>query len=283
MPDWDLEQSPNYHVLIPRLSLSYRTERWTHTFSYQCFRRNPAYSTLSTAVNYRSKYEYQTGNPYLRPTTTHYVSWTTNYRWVHAELYYQYIKNLNYSFQVAYDDTNHPGVILDDRRNVPQCQNYGLEINVTPKIGIWQMNYSADFYFNNRDLEAIGIKHKWNGLGTYFNLDNTLSLPHDWLLNIRMELQPYNEQGCSQTKTTGGIDLRLSHQFLKDKRSVPSSRSIAMLVASASTSRGNSTPPRAATRVAMQDKVNVTDYKFSLVWAVVSLHADAAYSQFKNI
>ena len=211
------EQSPDYHVLIPRLSLTYRTERWTNTLSYQCFRHNPAYSTLSTAINYRSKYEYQTGNPYLRPTTTHHVSWTTNYRWIRAELYYQYIKNLNHSFQVAYDDTDHPGVILDDRRNVPKSQNYGLEINVTPKIGIWQMNYSADFYFNNRDLEAIGIKHKWNGLGTYFNLDNTLSLPRDWLLNIRMELTPYNEQGCSQTKTTGGINLRLSRQFLKDK------------------------------------------------------------------
>ena len=211
------EQSPDYHVLIPRLSLTYRTERWTNTLSYQCFRRNPAYSTLSTAINYRSKYEYQTGNPYLRPTTTHYVSWTTNYRWIRAELYYQYIKNLNYSFLVAYDDTDHPGVILDDRRNVPKSQNYGLEINVTPKIGIWQMNYSADFYFNNRDLEAIGIKHKWNGLGTYFNLDNTLSLPRDWLLNIKMELTPYNEQGCSQTKTTGGINLRLSRQLLKDK------------------------------------------------------------------
>ena len=213
----DPEQSPDYHVLIPRLLLSYRTERWTHSLSYQCFRRNPTYSTLSTAINYRSKYEYQTGNPYLSPTTTHYVSWTTNYRWVHAELYYQYIKNLNYSFQVAYDDIDHPGVILDDRRNVPKSQNYGMEVSVSPKIGIWQMNYSADFYFNNRDLEAIGIKHKWNGLGTYFNLDNTLSLPHDWLLNIRMELEPYNEQGCSQTKATGGIDIRLSRQFLKDK------------------------------------------------------------------
>ena len=213
----DAEQSPDYHVLIPRLSLTYRTEQWTNTLSYQCFRRNPAYSTLSTAINYRSKYEYQTGNPYLRPTTTHYVSWTTNYRWIRAELYYQYIKNLNHSFQVAYDDTDHPGVILDDRRNVPKSQNYGMEVSVSPKIGIWQMNYSADFYFNNRDLEAIGIKHKWNGLGTYFNLDNTLSLPHDWLLNIRMELEPYNEQGCSQTKATGGIDLRLSRQFLKDK------------------------------------------------------------------
>lgn len=213
----DPEQSPDYHVLIPRLSLTYRTEQWTHTFSYQCFRRNPAYSTLSTAINYRSKYEYHTGNPYLRPTTTHYFSWTTNYQWLHAELYYRYIKNLNHSFQVAYDDMNHPGVILDDRRNVPKSQNYGLDINITPKVGIWQMNYTASFFFNNRDLEAIGIKHKWNGLGTYFNLDNTLSLPHNWLLNIRMELEPYNEQGCSQTKATGGIDLRLSRQFLKDK------------------------------------------------------------------
>ena len=26
----DPEQSPDYHVLIPRLLLSYRTERWTH-------------------------------------------------------------------------------------------------------------------------------------------------------------------------------------------------------------------------------------------------------------
>ena len=211
------EQSPDYHVLIPRLSLTYRTERWTNTLSYQCFRQNPAYSTLSTAINYRSKYEYQTGNPYLRPTTTHYVSWTTNYRWLHTELYYSYNKNINHSFQTAYDDTNHPGVILDDRRNVPKSHDYGLEINITPKVGFWQMNYTASFAFSNKDLEVIGITHKWNGLGTYFNLDNTLSFPHNWLLNIGMELTPYRESGCSQTKATGGINLRLSRQFLKDK------------------------------------------------------------------
>ena len=32
-----------------------------------------------------------------------------------------------------------------------------------------------------------------------------------------MELTPYHESGCSQTKTTGGINMRLSRQFLKDK------------------------------------------------------------------
>ena len=39
----DLEQSPDYHVLIPRLSFTYRTERWVHNFSYQCTRNNPPY------------------------------------------------------------------------------------------------------------------------------------------------------------------------------------------------------------------------------------------------
>ena len=35
-------------------------------------------------------------------------------------------------------------------------------------------------------------------------------------------------------------------------------------------------PPRAATKAAMPDRASVTDYKFSLVWAVVSLRADTA-------
>ena len=43
-----------------------------------------------------------------------------------------------------------------------------------------------------------------------------------------------------------------------------------------SMSLGNSMPPRAATKAAMPDRASVTDYKFSLVWAVVSLRADTA-------
>ena len=34
-------------------------------------------------------------------------------------------------------------------------------INITPKAGIWQINYTACFFFNNRDLEAIGINLSW--------------------------------------------------------------------------------------------------------------------------
>ena len=213
----DLEQSPNYHVLIPRLSLTYRTKQWTHTFSYQCSRNNPPYSTLSTAIHYRSKYEYSTGNAYLQPQTTHSLSWTSRWKWLYVQPYYKYMHNATTSFQTAYDDTNHPGVIIMDYRNIPKMQDYGIVLNLTPKVGIWQMDYTASFYYNNIDYESMGITHTWNGLISEFTLDNTFAFPKDWLLNIYGYIKPAHETGCSQREALGNLNLRLSHQFFKDK------------------------------------------------------------------
>ena len=213
----NLEQSPDYHVLIPRLSLTYRTELWTHTFSYQCSRNNPPYSTLSTAIHYRSKYEYSTGNAYLQPQTIHSLSWASQWKWLYVQPYYKYMHNATTSFQTVYDDTNHPGVIIMDYRNIPKMQDYGIVLNLTPKVGIWQMDCTARFFYNNIDYESMGITHTWNGLISEFTLDNTFSFPGDWLLNIKGYIKPAHETGCSQRKALGEINLRLSRQFLKDK------------------------------------------------------------------
>ncbi|MDY6413286.1 MAG: outer membrane beta-barrel protein [Bacteroidales bacterium] len=221
----DPEQSPDYHVLIPRLSFSYSTARWMHTLSYQCTRNNPPYSILSTAIHYRSKYEYSTGNAYLQPQTTHGLSWTSQWKWLYIQPYYKYMHNVVTSFQTAYNDEKHPGVVITDYRNIPKMQDYGIVLNFTPKIGIWQMNYTARFFYNNIDYESMGITHTWNGLISEFTLDNTFSFPKDWLLNIQGYIKLAHETGCSQRKALGDINIRLSRQFLKDK-----SLSVALLV-----------------------------------------------------
>ena len=213
----DSEQSPDYHVLIPRASLSYQGEVWKHSLVYQCSRQNPSYNLLSSAVNYRSKYEYDTGNPYLRPQTTRKLSWTSQWRWLYMQAFYTYFKNPNTSFQTAYDDINHPGVIIMDYRNLPKMQNYGIMFNLSPKIGIWQTDYMIVFGFSKQDLEPIGITHAWNDLICQFDFDNTFTLPNDWLLNIEADLTPYHRTGPSQRKSTGGINLQLNRKFLKDK------------------------------------------------------------------
>ena len=211
------EMSPDYSVLIPRFSVSYRTEKWHHKLSYQCSRNNPPYALLSSSINYRSKYEYDTGNPFLKPQTLHNISWSSSWKWFYAEAFYQYYKNSIRSFQTAYDDVNHPGVVIMDYRNTPKQEYYGVTMNFTPKFGLWQLNYSTDLYFCNDDVYPLGITHKWNGLIANFTLDNTFTFPHTWLLNVKGNFAPYYESGPSQTKSMGFINLRLSKQFLKDK------------------------------------------------------------------
>lgn len=211
------EMSPNYSVLIPRFSASYRTEKWHHKLSYHCSHNNPQYGLLSSSVNYRSKYEYDTGNPFLKPQTLHNISWSSSWKWFYVEAFYQYYKNSIRSFQTAYDDVNHPGVVIMDYRNTPKQEYYGMTLNFTPKFGLWQLNYSTDFYFCNDDVYPLGITHKWNGLIANFTLDNTFTFSHSWLLNVKGSFAPYYESGPSQTKATGFINLQLSKQFLKNK------------------------------------------------------------------
>ena len=211
------EMSPDYSVLVPRFSTSYHTENWYHTLSYQCARYNPPYGLLSSSVNYRSKYEYDTGNPFLKPQTLHNISWSSSWKWVYAEAFYQYCMNNIRTLTYAYDDVNHPGVVMVDYRNTPKVELYGITLNFTPKFGLWQLNYSTVLYFSNEDLYPLGITHKWNGLIADFTFDNTFTFPHSWLLNVKGSYEPYSETGPSQTKSTGFVNLRLSKQFLKDK------------------------------------------------------------------
>lgn len=210
------EMSPDYHVLIPKLSVRYQNEIWNHVLSYQGYRSNPPYSWLSSSVTYAGKYEYRTGNPFLQPQTHDIISWESQWKWLHVELRYDYAKNGYSDFHTAYDDVNHPGVMLMDYRATPTINTYGIYLNASPKIGIWQMNYTAAFYNSDWDLEPLGITHHFNGLCTNFNLDNTFTFPHAWLLNVQGIIRPSYKSGYDVGKTSGSLNFRLSKQFLKD-------------------------------------------------------------------
>ena len=205
------EVSRNYHVLIPRISASYVSGNWNHTLSYNSHRLNPSYSLLTSSVDYAGKYEYRTGNPFLQPQTHDIISWESRWKWLYAMLKYDYTRNVYTDFHTIYDEIEHPGVELMDFRMIPSIQTIALVLNVSPKIGIWQMNYTATFDF------PMGITQNFKGVQIEFNLDNTLTLPHSWLFNIQANISPAADQGFNQNSATGSLDFRLSKQFLKDK------------------------------------------------------------------
>ena len=213
------EMSPDYHVFIPQLSVSYQDGDWSHSLSYQVYRFNPPYDILKSSISYRGKYYYETGNPFLQPQTQQGISWESSWKWIYAQVAYTRMKNGYTSFQSAYDDVNHPGVMLMDFRTWPSGNCYSMTLNFSPKVGIWQMNYSANFYIMDVDLEAIGIDpaHNWKGLVSSFTFDNTFNLPYSWRFNVQASLNPYYKSMYMKSRTHGSINLRLSKTFLKDK------------------------------------------------------------------
>ena len=213
------EMSPDYHVFIPQLSVSYQDGDWSHSLSYQVYRFNPPYDILKSSISYRGKYYYETGNPFLQPQTQQGISWESSWKWIYAQVAYTRMKNGYTSFQSAYDDVNHPGVMLMDFRTWPSGNCYSMTLNFSPKVGIWQMNYSANFYIMDVDLEAIGIDpaHNWKGLVSSFTFDNTFNLPYSWRFNVQANLNPYYKSMYMKSRTHGSINLRLSKTFLKDK------------------------------------------------------------------
>ena len=213
------EMSPDYHVFIPQLCVSYQDGDWSHSLSYQVYRFNPPYDILKSSISYRGKYYYETGNPFLQPQTQQGISWESSWKWIYAQVAYTRMKNGYTSFQSAYDDVNHPGVMLMDFRTWPSGNYYSMTLNFSPKVGIWQMNYSANFYIMDVDLEAIGIDpaHNWKGLVSSFTFDNTFNLPYSWRFNVQANLNPYFKSMYMKSRTHGSINLRLSKSFLKDK------------------------------------------------------------------
>ena len=210
------EQSPTYKDFIPTLSANYRNGDWSLTLSYKNYKENAPYSILTKTVNYRSKYEYMTGNPLLPKQTSDRLSLDASWKWVYINAWYQHVKNSYTTVTQVYNDETHPGVHIIDFQAIPNSYSYGSAITFAPKIGFWQPQATINLSYWDDDLKAIGIDHDWNHPYWYFILDNTFTLPKGWFLNLQGTYVPKFKQGSADKKAMGSVDFRLSKSFLKD-------------------------------------------------------------------
>ena len=210
------EQSPTYDDFIPTLSANYRNGDWNLNLSYKNFRGNAPYSLLTNALNYRSKYEYMTGNPLLPKQINDQLSLDVSWKWIYLTTWYQHVKNSITTVSQAYNDETHPGVTIIDYQAIPDSYSYGSAITFAPKFGFWQPQATINLSYYDSDLEAIGIDNDWKGPYWYFILDNTFTLPKGWFINLKGTYVPKFKQNAADKKAIGVVDFRLSKSFLKD-------------------------------------------------------------------
>lgn len=217
---WKEEQSPSYDDLIPVLAANWSDKDWSFGLSYRMTKSNPDYTFLTNAINYRSKYEYEQGNPLLEPCKAHRFSLNTSWKWLYASANFNLVRNMYSDMIMAYNEETHPGVLLFTTLTVPTSRFYSLNLNASPKVGCWQPQFTASMTFFDPDARAIGVTQDRKQPRFYFGWDNSFQLPHGWFFNLQSYVSTAAKQGYAVYRTEGQIDARLSKSFLSDALSV---------------------------------------------------------------
>lgn len=211
------EKSPAYHDLIPVAGIFYKEKDWNIGLSYRMKKLNPSYGMLSSTISYNSKYQYNNGNPELKPQKHNLFALEGGWKWINASIYFNHVRNMYTTYARPYDDEKHPGVVLWTMASIPDSYASGGSLMLSPKFGWWQPQLTAGLFWFHSDARLLNIQPLWNEVQPTFTLNNSFTLPHGWFLNIKGDLQLAAKQSYAIRKTEGRVDAQLTKSFLKDR------------------------------------------------------------------
>lgn len=130
------EQSKTYDNLFPSLSLSTQIGKVQTSLSYSNKTVRPDYARLDGTVNYVNRFTYQSGNPYLKPTTLHTVELMAAWKMFFAQISYCYAKDPIYNATQPYADDERIQLITFD--NFSRNRTLNAFVGANLQWGIWQ-------------------------------------------------------------------------------------------------------------------------------------------------
>ena len=157
------------------------------------------------------------GNPGLQPAISHNVS--ANYRWKTISFSIQYTKEDSTiaSFQNRFDPITNTQTILP--RNLQQ-EEY-VDLSISSPISFtpwWTMRFFAGFsYVEAVTQEALG-KFKFHQSRYSANVNQFISLPKDWTLEVSAFYRSVGLNGNVRTQAYGGLNVGLQKKFTKGTR-----------------------------------------------------------------
>ena len=140
--EWQSEPSRKYGNWFPNFAISYSQGMWSTSLSYTCQTQRPSYNSLRNEVQYDNRYMYEGGNPYLRSSLLHNLSWDVVYSWINFGAEYEYTDK-----PIIWYATLYGGESIAYLRNLNFGHNQALTLYLiaSPKLGwynpTWQVFY----------------------------------------------------------------------------------------------------------------------------------------------
>lgn len=183
------EQCRNYGDLFPTIHISMPVGKVQLGLSYRKDIDRPSYSSLSSEVLYINRYTIQSGNPFLNPTYTHSLQFTTAYSWMNLTLGYKRIVD-DIQMDTRQYSPEDPNISLIHPENKPAFDRLFISTSFAPTIRAWHPRWNATMQWQNfTTLTASGNKKMMNQPLFNLNWSNVIDLPRNFRLNADFWIQ----------------------------------------------------------------------------------------------
>ncbi|MBP3243703.1 MAG: TonB-dependent receptor [Bacteroidaceae bacterium] len=211
--EWQDEPSRKYSDWFPNFSLSWSKGKLQAQLGYIAKTARPSYRNLSSWMQYDNCYEYQGGNPLLRPSQIHSLELTATRSWLTFTAGYKNMKD-----QVAYVMKPYDGnIFIKTYANIDRIQNLYTSLTVSPKFGIYQPMYEVSISKQFLDDDVYGEGFSLNRPLLLFRMNNRFAICRDFTVSVNLSYRSSYASMICVYKEEGSLDVNVYKSFFKSK------------------------------------------------------------------
>lgn len=214
--EYQHDQSKQYNNVFPRLNLSLPVKNFNFSLSYRNNIDRPSYSSLSSSMTYVNKYSYSQGNPYLRPSITHKITFNASYKWATLSAGYDNIRDRTALALTQYDPESN--IMVLQERNINPINSVSFYIVLNPTIKFWTpyLSLFVNKQWYRQEFCGDYIHLNKPKFSVYFS--NTFDLKHNWYIEANYHfITKHDRAAYSFTSCTHDLGCTIRKGFLNDR------------------------------------------------------------------
>ncbi|HBL34592.1 MAG TPA: hypothetical protein DDZ96_12370 [Porphyromonadaceae bacterium] len=173
------EQSKKYNTWLPYAGIKFNIKDVTLNLRYKTYIFRPGYSLLTSNYTYVSHTLWETGNPYLKPSTRYNGGFDLS--WKDFQLMGD-ITHRKQDISPVYEEFNDGKSIVSKDINLPEYNIYSLTAVYSHTTKIWQPSVQA--YIQFQDLKYGNPRRSYNKPLCQIMFRNRFTLPSDYYLYL---------------------------------------------------------------------------------------------------
>lgn len=208
---YQTEPSRKYHDLFPNISVGWQKNKWGIQLGYNKRISRPNYQALNSNVQYDNRYEYEGGNPLLRPTIKQNLDLNVIYSWLNFTAGYSYNKDLRLNFGSLYQEGTE--ITIWTNRNFDKFESFNASLTASPKFGFYSPTLTLSYWQQNFDTQAYGLATKRNKPEWQINFRNWFTINKTTKAMLYLHYSTSYDYGFNHNAHEFNINARVQKTF----------------------------------------------------------------------